>query len=116
MPELTIPPVSAGGLNPSPAPPLTDDAELQQFIAAHNLRADLDTAIAISRESFPEATQIAIRLQNLPDDDEFRVIVDARLSVNAADASERYWRLLDRWTQELPLKSQGILVATYTRT
>jgi hypothetical protein len=42
--------------------------------------------------------------------------VDARLSVSVTDASERYWHMLDRWTQELPLRAQGVLVASYTRT
>lgn len=116
MPELTIPPTAAPG-SPTPSTPLPvgEEAELQQFIAAHNLRGDLDKAIAISRESFPEASHVVTRLQYLPDDNEFRVIVDTRMSVSVTDASERYWQLLDRWTRELPLKAQGILVATYTR-
>lgn len=117
MPDLTIPPTSTPGLTPpAPPPALSEEAELEQFIAAHGLRADLDKAVAILREAFPEASRIAVRLQYLPDDDEMRVIVDARLSVSVTDASERYWQMLDRWTQELPLGAQGVLVASYTRT
>ncbi len=116
MPELTIPPTSASGIATSPSSqPIGEEAELQQFIATNGLRGDLDKAIAISRESFPEAGHIVVRLQYLPDDDEFRVVVDTRMSVSVTDASERDWQLLDRWTRELPLRAQGILVATYTR-
>jgi hypothetical protein len=117
MPELTIPPASTPGISPAASPPpLSDEAELQHFIAAHDLRDDLDKAIAIARETFPEATQVLVRLQYLPDDGEMRVIVDARMSASVTDASERYWQMLDRWTRELPLRAQGILVADYTRT
>jgi hypothetical protein len=94
---------------------LSEEAALEQFIAAHGLHADLDKAIAIIRESFPEASKVVVRLQYLPDDGEMRVIVDARLSASVTDAPERYWQMLDRWTRELPLRVQDVLVADYTR-
>jgi hypothetical protein len=116
MPDLTIPSTSTPGLtSPAPRPALSEEAELEQFIATHDLRADLDKAIAILRESFPEASQVVVRLQYLPDDDEMRVIVDARMSAGVADASERYWQMLDRWIRELPPRARDILVADYTR-
>jgi hypothetical protein len=117
VPELTIPPTSASNVSLSAPPPaLSEEAELEQFITAQGLRGDLEKAITISRESFPEASHVAVRLQYLPDDDEMRVIVDARLSAGVTDASERYWQLLDRWTRELPPRAQALLVADYTRT
>ena len=117
MHDLTTPHTSTPSLTPpAPPPALDDEAELGQFIAAHGLRADLDKAIVILKESFPEASQVVVRLQYLPDDDEMRVIVQARMSVSVTDASERYWQMLDRWTRELPLRAQGILVADYIRT
>lgn len=115
MPELTIPPASASGIPAPPSSrPAADDAELQQFIAAHNLRADLDTAIAIVREAFPARSEVAIRLWHSPEEDDTRVVLHVRFESSVADASARYSKMLDRWTLELPLRSQGILTVTYT--
>ena len=116
MPDLTIPPTASGSLNPSAALPTTsDDVELEQFIAAHDLRADLDRAIAMTREAFPSGSRVVVRLQYLADHEELRVVVDARLSLDVTDAVERHEKLLDRWTLELPLRAQGLLITTFTR-
>jgi hypothetical protein len=116
MPDLRIPSTSTAGLTP-PAPPtaLSEEAELQQFIAANGLRADLDKAIAMTREAFPPGSRVVVRLQYLPDHEEMRVVVDARLALDATDAVQRHEKLLDRWTLELPLRAQGLLITTFTR-
>jgi hypothetical protein len=115
MPDLTIPPTSTAGLTP-PAPPtaLSEEAELQQFIAANGLRADLDKAIAISREAFPAGSEVSVRLWRSPEEDDTRVIVDVRFESSATDASALYWKMLDRWTRELALRAQGFITLTYT--
>ena len=116
MPDLTIPPASTTGIFPTPTTLAADDeAELQQFIAAHGLRADLDKAIEITREAFPPGSRVVVRLQYLPDHEEMRLVVDARLALNVTDAVQRHEKLLDRWTLELPLRAQGLLITTFTR-
>lgn len=116
MPELTIPPGSAAGVNPSsPATANNEEAELQQFIAAHGLRDHLDTAIAIVRQSFPAGSEVTVRLWHSPEEDDTRVVVNARLDSGVSDASQLFWQLLDRWTRELPLRAQGFLTPTYIR-
>jgi hypothetical protein len=94
---------------------LSEEADLQQFIAAHNLRADLDKAIAMTREAFPHDSKVVLRLQFFPDDDETGLVVNVRVPLDTTDAVERHQKLLDRWTRELPLRAQGILITTFTR-
>jgi hypothetical protein len=116
MPDVTIPPTSTPNLTPpAPRPPLSEEAELEQFIAAHGLRADLDKAIAISREAFPPGSEVVLRLLYFPDDDETGLVVNVRVPMDVTDAVERHQKLLDRWTRELSLRAQGILVTTFTR-
>jgi hypothetical protein len=116
VPDLTTPPTSTPGLTPSaPRPPLSEEAELEQFVATHGLRGDLGKAVAISREAFPPGSKVVLRLQFFPDDDETRLVVDVQLTPDVTDAVERHERLLDRWTRELPRKARGILITTFTR-
>jgi hypothetical protein len=116
VPDLTIPPASTTTPTPpAPRPALSEEAELEQFIAEHGLRADLDKAIAISREAFPAGSRVVVRLQYFPDDDETRVLVDVRLAPDVVDAVQLHEKLLDRWTRELPLRAQGLLITTFTR-
>jgi hypothetical protein len=115
MPDLTIPPTSTPGLTPpTPPPRLSEEAELEQFIAAHGLRADLDKAIDIVRESFPAGSEVSIRLWHSPEEDDTRVVVNVRFESSPTDASALYWKMLDRWTHELSLRSQGFVALTYT--
>lgn len=117
MPELTIPPTSTAGVNPSGSPPTAnnEEAELQQFVAAHGLRDHLDAAIAIAKQSFPAGSDVTVRLWHSPEEDDTRVVVHVRLDSGVTDAVQRHQRLLDRWTQELPLKAQALLTPTFTR-
>jgi hypothetical protein len=116
MPELAIPPTSASSVSPSATPASAgEEAELQQFIAAHGLRGDLDKAIAISREAFPPESRVVLRLQYLPDDDETGLVVNVRVPLDVADAVQRHEKLLDRWTRDLSRKARGILITTFTR-
>jgi hypothetical protein len=116
MPDLTTPPTSTPNLTTPTQPTfLSDEAELEQFIAAHGLRADLDKAIAISRESFPPGSQVVLRLLYFPDDDETGLVVNVRVPLGVPDAVERHQKLLDRWTRELSREARGILVTTFTR-
>jgi hypothetical protein len=115
VPDLTIPPTSTPGLTPPvPPPALSEEAELEQFIAAHGLRADLDKAIAIAREAFPAGSDVTIRLWHSPEEEDTRVIVHVRFKSCPADASALYWKMLDRWILELPLRSQDFISLTYS--
>jgi hypothetical protein len=116
MPDLTLPQTSTPGLAPaSPPPALSEEVELEQFIAAHGLRADLEKAIAISREAFPPGSQVVLRLLSFPDDNETGLVVNVRVPLGVLDAVERHQKLLDRWTRELSREARGILVTTFTR-
>jgi hypothetical protein len=116
MPDLTIPPTSTPGLTPSgPPPALSEEGELEQFIAAHGLSADLEKAIAIARESFPAGSDLTIRLWYSPEEEDTRVIVNVKLNSSVTDASALYWNMLDRWTRELPIRGQGFITLNYTR-
>jgi hypothetical protein len=115
VPELTIPPTSTAGVNPSsPAAANNEEAELQQFIAAHSLRDHLDAAIAIARESFPAGSDVTVRLQYLPEDDGgARLVVDVRTKSSVSEAVRCHQHLLDRWTLELPLHAQALIGSTF---
>jgi hypothetical protein len=114
MPDLTIPPTSTPGLNPPPPrPALSEEAELEQFIATHGMRADLDKAIVIARESFPPGSDVTARLWHSPEEEDTRVVVHVRIKSSPADASALYWKMLDRWTLELPLRSQDFISLNY---
>jgi hypothetical protein len=116
VPEVTTPPGSAAGVSPSGSPAAVgEEAELQQFIAANGLREHLEAAVAIARQSFPAGSEVTVRLWHSPEEDDTRVHVHVRLDDGITDASQLFWRLLDRWTRELPLSAQGFLTATYTR-
>ena len=115
MPKLTIPPASSG-MNLSASPPAAgEDAELQQFIAAHNLRTDLDRAIAISKEVFPPGSQVVLRLQYSPEEDGGSgLVVDVRARLSVPEAARCHQLLMERWTRELPLRAQSLIGATFT--
>lgn len=117
MPELTIPPTAAPGTStPSTPQPVGEEAELQQFIAAHNLRGDLDKAIAISREAFPAGSEVTVRLQYSPEEDGSAcLVVNVRTKAAVFDAVRYHQHLLDRWTLELPLHVQALIGSTFCR-
>jgi len=117
VPDLTIPPTSTTALTPpGPRPALSEEAELEQFIAAHGLRADLDKAIAISREAFPAGSEVAIRLWHSPEEEDTRVVLDVRTRSSVADAVQCHQLLLDRFTRELPLHAQSLIATTFCPT
>jgi hypothetical protein len=115
MPDLTIPPSSTLGLTPRATrpTPLSEEAELEQFITAHGLRADLEKAIAISRESFPAGSTVAIRLWHSPEEEDTRAVVHVRTRAAVAEAVRCHQQLIERWTRELPLHAQDLIASTF---
>jgi hypothetical protein len=116
MPDLTTPPTSTPGLNsPPPRPALSEEAELEQFIATHGLRADLDKAVTIARESFPQGSQVVLRLQYSPEENGGAgLVVEVKAWASVSEGVRCHQQLVDRWTRELPLRAQSLIGATFS--
>lgn len=93
--------------------PAPGAAEVEEFVAANNLRTHLDTALRIAEHAFP-GSEIRLRLQQSPELDSGRLVMQIRTHGNAEDAVRCHQELLDRWTRELPLHVQDHITATFT--
>lgn len=96
------------------APPWS--AEVERFVVAHGLRADLLLALELVARAFGPEAECAPQIQFFPEEGERRVIVEivANSDFDTAVASRE--TLLDLWVSELSLRAQGQIAFTYTYT
>ena len=121
MTEVTLPtptaPVMPAAVPSAVIDPLAAidgwDDEVQRCAAAHGLTDYLPAAIRIVEESFPPGGTVRLYVQWEPEDGSRRVVLDARVTCGVPEAVERFQRLLDRWTVELPIHVQMHATVTF---
>jgi|GEM_PF-5091749 hypothetical protein len=94
------------------APPWS--AEVERFVVAHGLRADLLLALELVARAFGPRADITPQMQFFPEEGERRVLVGIVANTDFDTAVACREVLADSWTRELPLRAQDQMVFTYT--
>lgn len=110
MPELTIPANESSVPTPSsvPAPSVVSVEQVQsedvrRFARMHGLTDYLPAAVRIIEETFPPGSVVQYYIQYSPEDGSPGLVLDVLTPCSAKEASERFEKLLDRWTVEVPI-------------
>jgi hypothetical protein len=116
MPEMTLPTIAAGvkSLTPVTGSDSPDAGEVEQFVVTNQLREHLEAAIRIAEQTFPLGSEVRVRLQQSPELNGARLVVQIGTRGNVEDAVRCHQELLDRWTRELPLHVQDQITATFS--
>jgi hypothetical protein len=88
--------------------------EVEQFVVAHGLRADLLLALELVARAFGPRAECASRIQYSPDFWNGRLLIEIVATTDPTTARECRDVLADRWIRELPLRAQDDMVFTYT--
>lgn len=91
-------------------------AEVERFVVARGLRADLVRALELVARAFGPSAECEPQIQFFPEEGERRAIVDIVAHTDFATAVASREALLDLWVRELPLRAQGHIAFTYTYT